>query len=70
LEVVSAEQSRGKADLVVDIVRRYIETDRLRRTLEDPALAALYQLLALEDQVLAEEGLAHYQQMLAAADQP
>jgi len=69
LEAVSAEQGRGKADLVVDIVRRYIETDRLRRTLEDPALVALYQRLAPEDQALAEEGLTEYQQMLAAADQ-
>src|SRR5207244_859574 len=66
LEAVSAEQGRGKADLVVDIVRRYIETDRLRRTLEDPALVALYQQLAPEDKALAEEGLADYQRMLAA----
>jgi hypothetical protein len=70
LGVISAEQGRGKADLVIDIVRRYIETERLRRTLADPALIALYEQLATGDKALAEEGLAEYQQMLAAADQP
>jgi plasmid stability protein len=69
LEAVSAEQGRSKADLVSDILRRYVETERLTRSLQDPELVGLYQQLAAEDQALAEEGLTEYQQSLAAADQ-
>lgn len=69
LEAVSAEQGRSKADLVSDVLRRYVETERLARSLRDPDLVGLYQQLAAEDRALAEEGLAEYQQGLTAADQ-
>jgi metal-responsive CopG/Arc/MetJ family transcriptional regulator len=67
LDMVCAEQGLKKADLVVDIVRKYVETERLKRALQDPSLAALYEQLADEDVSLAEEGMADYQQILEAA---
>ncbi len=69
LEAVCAEQRRDKADLIREVVRRYVEAERLRRTLEDPTLGDLYQQLAAEDVALAEEDMASYHQMLKEADQ-
>jgi len=69
LEAVCKEQGRDKADVVTDIVRKYVEIEKLKRTLQDPALAELYQQLAVEDVALAEEGMAEYQRMLEATDQ-
>ena len=60
LDAVSREQGVGKAELVVDIVRKYVEAERLKSTLQDPALIALYEQLAAEDVALAEEGMADY----------
>jgi hypothetical protein len=70
LDAVSAEQGISKADLVTQIVRRYLETQRLKHALQDPDLAALYQQLAGEDVALAEEGIADFQRLLEEADQP
>jgi hypothetical protein len=70
LEAVCAEQGLKKADLVIDIVRKYVETERLKRLLQDLSLVALYQQLADEDVSLAEEGLAEYPPILAASDEP
>jgi predicted DNA-binding protein len=68
LEAVCAEQGRDKIDVVTDIVRKFVEAERLRRSLQDPALAELYQQLATEDIALAEEGMAEYQQRLEETD--
>jgi metal-responsive CopG/Arc/MetJ family transcriptional regulator len=70
LDVVCAEHGLKKTELVVDIVRKYVETERLKRALQDPSLAALYEQLAAEDVSLAEEGMADYQQILESADEP
>lgn len=70
LEAVCAEQGRDKAEVVTEVVRKYVETERLKRTLQDPSLAELYQQLAGEDVALAEEGMADYHQMLEEADHP
>jgi predicted DNA-binding protein len=70
LEVVCREQGRTKADLVTDLVRKYLQTQAVKHALADPALVALYEDLAAEDVALAEQGLSDYQQMLEAADQP
>jgi hypothetical protein len=68
LEAVCAEQGRDKIDVVTDIVRKFVEAERLKRSLQDPALAQLYQQLAAEDIALAEEGIAEYQQRLEETD--
>ena len=70
LDAVSREQGVGKAELVVDLVRKYVEAERLKSTLQDPALIALYEQLAAEDVGLAEEGITEYQRVLQTADQP
>jgi hypothetical protein len=70
LDAVSLEQGRGKADLVLDLVRKYVEAEQLKRTLQDPALIALYDQLAVEDIALAEQGLGDYSRGLRSADQP
>ncbi len=42
--------------------------ERLRQSLQDPALVALYQELAGEDLALAEAGMGDYQRGLQEAD--
>jgi hypothetical protein len=68
LEAVCAERGRDKADVVREVVRKYVEVERLKRSLQDPLLAELYEQLAAEDVALAEEGMASYRQMLEEAD--
>ncbi len=68
LEAISTRQGRTKADLVTDLVRKYVAAEQLRKELQDPALIALYQQLAAEDVQRAEEGMADYQQSLREAD--
>jgi antitoxin component of RelBE/YafQ-DinJ toxin-antitoxin module len=68
LAALCAEQGRRETEVVADVLRRYVETERLKRMLEDPALAQLYEELAAEDKALAEEGMAEYQQTLREAD--
>ncbi len=63
-----AGQGRKETEVVADVLRRHVETERLKRMLEDPALAQLYQELAAEDKALAEEGMAGCQQTLREAD--
>ena len=52
LEALCAAEGRDKDDVVGEVVRKYVETVRLRRALEDPALSGLYQELADEDGAL------------------
>jgi predicted transcriptional regulator len=68
LEAVCKGLGRDKADVVTDIVRKYVETERVKHALRDPALVALYEQLAAEDVALAEEGMAEYRGMLEATD--
>lgn len=68
LESVSADKGRAKADLVIQVLRRYVQTERLRQSLEAPELAALYQELEAEDVQLAEDGMEEYRRLLAEAD--
>ncbi len=42
LEALCTAQGRDKIELVREVVYRYVEAERLRRTLQDPALADLY----------------------------
>ena len=68
LEALCAAEGRDKDDVVGEVVRKYVETVRLRRALEDPALSELYQELADEDSALAEENIAEYGRLLKSAD--
>jgi metal-responsive CopG/Arc/MetJ family transcriptional regulator len=70
LDAISKEHGMGKAELVVDIVRKYVEAEQLKRSLVDPTLITLYEQLAAEDMALAAEGMADYSHLLHAADQP
>ena len=68
LEAFCAAEGRDKADVVSEVVRKHVETMRLRRTLKDPALSRLYRELADEDCALAEENIAEYGRLLKSAD--
>lgn len=68
LETLCAEQGRTKAEVLINLLRRYVEDERLKSALHDPRLAALYASLADEDVALAEEGMADYQRLLEATD--
>ena len=70
LDAVCAEQGLEKTELVIDIVRKYLQAECLKRNLQDPDLIALYEQLADEDVGLAEEGITEYRQVLETADQP
>ncbi len=64
LAALRAEQGRNETEVVADVLRRYVETERLKRMLQDPALARLYEELAAEDKALAEEGMSEHQRTL------
>ena len=68
LAAICAEGGRSKTELVTDVLRKYLESERLKRMLQDPAVAELYQQLAVEDLALAEEGISEYRDMLEQAD--
>ena len=68
LEAVCKGLGRDKADVVADVVPKYVETERLKGTLQDPELVALYEQVAPEDVALAEEGITEYQRILKATD--
>ena len=68
LEAVSSGLGRLKIDLAADVLSKYVRAERLRQSLQNPSLVALYQELATEDVALAEEGMADYQQGLEQAD--
>jgi predicted transcriptional regulator len=68
LEALCVAEGRDKSDVVTEAVRKYVETARLRRALEDPALIRLYEELAGEDRALAEEDIAEYGRLLKSAD--
>jgi metal-responsive CopG/Arc/MetJ family transcriptional regulator len=68
LEALCAAEGRDKSDVVTEAVRKYVETARLRRALEDPVLTQLYEELAGEDSALAEEDIAEYGRLLKSAD--
>ncbi len=68
LEALCAAEGRDKGDVVTEVVRKYVETVRLRRALEDPALTRLYEELAGDDAALAEENIAEYGRLLKSAD--
>jgi len=71
LDAASSDQGRNKTDLIADVLRKYVEKERLKRDLNASTLAALYNKeLADEDMLLAEEGMAEYQRMLEEADRP
>jgi predicted transcriptional regulator len=68
LDELCVAEGRDKSEVVTDAVRKYVETARLRRALEDPALTRLYADLAGEDSALAEENIAEYGRLLKSAD--
>ncbi len=68
LEALCAAEGRDMGDVVTEVVRKYVETVRLRRALEDPALTRLYEELAGDDAALAEENIAEYGRLLKSAD--
>jgi hypothetical protein len=70
LDMLSLQQGCDKETLLADIVRRYVQNERLRQALSDPKLVSLYQELEAEERALAEEGMADYQRMLDEADRP
>ncbi len=68
LGAVCKALGRDKTDVVEDVVRKYVETERLKSALQDSELVALYEQMAVEDVALAEEGIADYQRILKATD--
>jgi hypothetical protein len=68
LDALCVAEGRDKTEVVTDAVRKYVETARLRRALEDPALIRLYAELAGEDSAFAEEGIAEYGRSLKSTD--
>jgi metal-responsive CopG/Arc/MetJ family transcriptional regulator len=68
LEEISTGQGCDKSSLVIHLLRQYVEREQLKRALQEPALARLYEQLQAEDLRLAEQGMAEYHQLLDEAD--
>ncbi len=68
--LISASSRRGRreAALVVELLHRFVAIEELKRRLQQPDLAALYETLAEEDIALAETGLDDYQRTLRETD--
>jgi predicted transcriptional regulator len=69
LEEICLEQGRTKGDLIVELLRKFVEDERLRFELNSSELAELYQALVNKDVTLAEEGMADYHRMLKETDE-
>ncbi|MEJ7612417.1 ribbon-helix-helix protein, CopG family [Fervidibacter sacchari] len=69
LEEICLEQGRTKGDLIVELLRKFVEDERLRLDLNSSELTELYQALVNEDVALAEEGMADYHRMLKETDE-
>ncbi len=54
LEAVCASQGVSKTHLLADVVRKYLEAEKLKSDLMNSDLAAAYLELATEDVALAE----------------
>ncbi len=65
---VSARYGRPKTDIAAEILGKYVQTERLKQSLQEPVLIILYQELAAEDVALAEAGMGDYQRGLEQAD--
>jgi hypothetical protein len=68
LEELCALRRLEKQQVIADVLRKYLATERLSVSLRDPALVSEYQELVPEDVALAEEGMAEYQKMMRKAD--
>ena len=68
LDQVCAGQGRDKESLATQLLRQYVNMEQLKRTLQDPDLAELYQELQGEDQELANQGMDEYNRLLNEAD--
>jgi predicted transcriptional regulator len=60
-------QQRDRDTLLTDLVRKYVEAEKLRKALTDSSLAAEYANLADEDVALAEQGMDEYEKNLREA---
>ncbi len=70
LAILPSQRGWEKSALVSDILRRFVDSEPLKRALDDPAPKALYAELEDEDVLLAEEGMGGYARLLREADQP
>ena len=69
LETICAEQGRDETQVLREVVRKFVQKERLKKALQDTALADLYGELSAQDSALAEEGIEDYKRMLDSADQ-
>ena len=68
LEIVSAWKGRAKSDVIVEVLRHYVQTEKRKQQLLDPALTALYSQLADEDVALAGSDIEGYAKQLEDAE--
>jgi len=68
LEEICDWKGQNESQVFIDALRKYVEAERLKRSLEETALIKLYEELAAEDIELAEQGITDYQKMLREAD--
>lgn len=69
LEQICSRRKLDKSRMVADILRKYVETERLVGSLRDPALMRAYQELSAEDVNIAEQGMKEFHRILEEADQ-
>jgi len=69
LGALCAEEGRQRGEFESDVLRRFVERERLAREVQDPAWQAAYRELEQEDIAMSEEGMADYAEGLRQADQ-
>ena len=69
LEALCTEEGRKRGEFESDVLRRFVERERLAREVQDPAWQAAYRELEQEDVEMAEEGMTDYAEGLRQADQ-
>ena len=68
LETICSEAGFSKVEILLNVVRKFVEAENLKKTLQDRELQELYKSLMNEDVMLAEEGIGEYTEMLREAD--
>lgn len=69
-QAVCSKRGRTTEAVAGDLIRRYVEAEQLKETMNDLSLQTLYGELEQEDRDLANLGLDDYRSGLAEADAP
>lgn len=68
LEALCTEEGRQRGEFESEVLRQFVERERLARQVQDPAWQAVYREVEQEELAMAEEGMAEYAERLRQLD--